>query len=199
MMWTKSLLGALALGVLMAFFPTHAQAEEGCSEAQARIQAWVDANADRLPTTLEDVSRFPTEYRRAIQVALAPEQQVSLWKEHIRQYMSTHPRMNARQVAALEMVLAALQPQFYTTGASPALQRAQAAVGEAFSPEEARLIVATLGAPEAPGAEGSFAPLCECSQSSQYCGSFACRAYSCRQQASGCGFLGGYRCNGLCG
>ncbi|WP_140799264.1 bacteriocin fulvocin C-related protein [Myxococcus xanthus] len=192
------LLSPMIIGAFIVGFPTTAAAGDDCTETQAQIQAWIEENEGILPTTLEEVSRHPMAYRRAILVALPAEQKAALWKEHTRQYMASHPQMSAKQVAVLEMVLATISPQFYTEGVTPEVRRVQAAVKAAFSPEEARLIVATLGPPETPAAEASLAPLCECSRVDQWCGSFRCRAYSCRQQ-SGCGWWGGERCDGLCG
>lgn len=190
---------AMTLGIAVVGFPTRALAEADCAKTQDQIQAWIEENAGKLPTTLEGVSRHPMAYRRAILDSLHPEQKVALWGEHIRQYIASHPQLSAKQIAVLEKVLTTLSPQLYTIGITPEVQRVQAAVKEAFAPEEARLIVATLGPPESPGAEASLAPICECSRADAWCGGFRCRAYSCTKKTSGCGWFGLSKCDGLCG
>ncbi|WP_342374825.1 bacteriocin fulvocin C-related protein [Myxococcus stipitatus] len=194
-----SLLATLVLGTALVVSPTQARAEDNCSAAQERIQEWLDANQETLPTTLTEISRYPMEYRRAIEGALPPEQRVALWREHVRQYIASHPRLSARQLSALELAMATLTPELYTPVDTPELLRAQAAVKAAFDPKEARLIVSTLGPPDTSSSEESVAPLCECNRSDSWCGDFACRAYSCRRTTSGCGWFNRKPCNGLCG
>ncbi|AGC46583.1 hypothetical protein MYSTI_05303 [Myxococcus stipitatus DSM 14675] len=194
-----SLLATLVLGGALVVSPTQARAEDSCSAAQEQIQAWLDANKETLPTTLDDISRYPMEYRRAIQGALSPQQRVALWREHLRRYIASHPQLNARQLAALDLAMATLTPELYTPVDTPELLRAQAAMRDAFDPKEARLIVSTLGPPDASSAEESAAPICQCNRSDAWCGDFSCRAYSCRSTTSGCGWFNRKACNGLCG
>lgn len=44
---------------------------------------WVDANADALPTTLEEFGEHSIAFRRAIYGALDVEARISLWEENL--------------------------------------------------------------------------------------------------------------------
>ncbi|QSQ14535.1 bacteriocin fulvocin C-related protein [Myxococcus landrumensis] len=194
-----SLLATLVLGAALVVSPTQARAEDTCSAAQEQLQTWLDANKETLPTTLDDISRYPMEYRRAIQGALSPQQRVALWREHLHRYIASHPRLNARQLAALELTLAVLTPELFTVDDTPEVLRAQAAVRDAFDAKEAQLIVATLGPSESSGVEESAAPVCTCNGADSWCGGTICRGSSCRRTTSGCGWLNRKPCNGRCG
>ncbi|WP_420811517.1 bacteriocin fulvocin C-related protein [Myxococcus stipitatus] len=186
------LAGTFALG-----FPTRVLAGDDCAEAHARVQAWIKENEDRLPTTLEEVSRYPMAYRRAIVEALPSKQKADLWREHVRQYIASHPSVGAKQREVLELVIASINPQLFSSDITPELLRLEAAVKAAFGPEEARLIVATLGPPESLHAQGSPVGTCECNPRSAFCGKLKCRAASC-MVLPGCGYMGRYQCNGFC-
>ncbi|RKG96092.1 bacteriocin fulvocin C-related protein [Corallococcus carmarthensis] len=193
------LLGVAILGVGTLLFPLPASASESCTAAQKHVQDWVDANAGHLPTDLDGVSRHPVAYRKAIFAALSADQKVSLWREHIRQYVAAHPKLSTQQAAVLESVFARLTSELFSQAGHAQLDLMEKQVKDAFGAEEAVAIVATLGPVEAPEAvPPALAPLCQCSRASPYCGSLACRAYKCTTQ-SGCGTFYQFRCDGLCG
>lgn len=187
----------LAISVMLS--PAPASADDACTAAQKQVQDWVNAQAGNLPTELKELGHLPMAYRKAVVAELSSVQKAALWREHISQYAASHPNLSKPQVAALKSAIALITPELFTQEGHPSLTLIGAQIRDAFG-AEAAAIVATLGPVEAPeDAPPALAPLCQCSQIVQYCGSNTCRAYSCRVQSSGCGDLWRYRCDGLCG
>ncbi|RYZ17718.1 MAG: hypothetical protein EOO70_01130 [Myxococcaceae bacterium] len=190
---------ALAVGCAAAFLPVRASAQE-CAEARA----WVEANANQLPTVYAEFARYSMTYRKAIFSSLSPEARSELWKQHYKQYLDAHPDLNKAQVEFIQEALAALSPALFTKSAAPASgNTVQATLKEKatalFGAEEARRLLATLGPPEQ--REGSVADAnCSCSTASDYCYplTFCTLGTSCTYTAWGCGTNWVYACNGDC-
>ncbi|MFY1825973.1 bacteriocin fulvocin C-related protein [Myxococcus fulvus] len=197
---TKSFLGFLLVAVFVVV-PSSASAESTCSEAQEKIQAWIEAQGPNLPTNLKELSKHPMAYRRAIFVALPAEKKVALWQEHVRHYIATHPQLSSRQVDVLDSILEMLTPKAYLEPGSFNVSAATAAAAGVFSVDEVRVILATLGPVEEPAAVPlELAPLCACSAMADFCFRSECRvvAMACLRTAMGCGLLGLSSCDGLC-
>lgn len=167
-----------------------APATEDCET----VHAWVEANAERLPTQYNDFARYSMAYRRGIYSALPAEQQIALWKEHLRRYLESHRDLSAEQVKVLKQVLATFELN------DNVLDEQTRTIEEAFGQEEARLIIATLGPEEAPEDHSLAAPDCECNQIQDYCWWGWCREVgnSCRRKSTGCGSGWNKVCNGVC-
>lgn len=138
-----------------------AEAPEGVSpeDNSEKVQAWIAVNRTRLPSTYEEVSRFPPQYRKAIFVAQTPEVKSSLYRTQLERYRQQHPSLSTEQRAVLARVTEMLTPELFTLqGRSPERFRdADAQLRElkkqaiaAFGFDEARSILVDLG-PTDPG------------------------------------------------
>jgi hypothetical protein len=181
--------------------------------------AWVAANASVLPDTLEELSAYPVEYRKAIVGALSPEKKQILWQQQIRNYIATTPGLPSERRLFLARVLAAMDdPQFFVTkDGKPALAVARDICAEAkgvLSPDEKPLFT-TLGPPKATYSTWESKRLnvgqmlssvfavnagrwvCPCAIDS-WCGCSSCGAAFCNERPDECGCFGIWQCDGDC-
>ena len=120
-----------------------------------RAAEWAVAHKDFLPTTLEELSAFPTSYRRAIADALAPEVTAELWRAHTTQLAQRSNISQAQREATLEMA-SLIAPVLYDR--NPALDSSRQQLREeltrrlvaAYPHQEDRVEFSTLGPTEAP-------------------------------------------------
>jgi hypothetical protein len=135
---------------------SRAEAPEGVSaeDDSEKVQAWIAANRTRLPSTYEDVSRFPPQYRKAIFVAQTPEVKSSLFRTQIERYRQQHPSLSAEQRAVLARATEMVTPELFTTRSGPPerLREVDAQLRDlmkqaiaAFGFDEARSIFVDLG------------------------------------------------------
>lgn len=75
--WSTTVLTAALL--VTAMTSPHRAVKPECQVANE----WVEANRNNLPNTLDEISTYPTLYRRKIFAALPPQQQVALWSDHL--------------------------------------------------------------------------------------------------------------------
>ena len=116
------------------------------------IHAWVAAHRDTLPRTLSELARYPMAYRRAIHGALASEERVALWREHLVSFLGPDSRLSLDQRAVLREAIDDL-PALMSDDRAEARSRARALEERmlgVFSRDEARPIIATLGPDEPP-------------------------------------------------
>lgn len=186
-----------------------------------KLDDWISANKDRLPTRYAEFSNYSLLHRRAIFVASSAEVKSSLWLEHLEHYRSSHENMSPDKMTVLNHGVSLLSDVATHAGPqkpSPALHAKLedlrlAAIG-AFGNEEAKLIFATLG-PSSP--KLADAGNCACSIDSDWCGGhceFCCPAgygypnctkecmadtpCCCVGLSIGCGNGWHYECNGVC-
>lgn len=175
------------------------------------VSAWVRANADRLPTTYDELISYPLDYRRGIYRQLTPTIRSALWSEQFDRYRDSHPDLTADQSAVLEAARFAATPAALSAfrqepSASDVEfhRRAQ----QAFGDVEAASLFATLGPTdvqtmarrEASHLTGPYPDgNCRCSTTSDWCG----RVIRCRQTLTcksgyGCGDGWLHACVGIC-
>jgi hypothetical protein len=198
-----------------------AEPEQPVSEDCATIQAWVEANKERLPTTYEGLSRFSVTYRRAIFGTLPADIKSRLWRQHFHVYLANHPNLAPAQIAIVREMHALASPEFFARRSDDAkrngatdrlraeddrrLAELEERAAELFSNHELTALMAYLGpAEEERQLQDSNNPLpmgiaCECSTSSDWCASgYDCWHASCDVIRDACGSWWSYDCNGLC-
>lgn len=200
--------------ILMGRKPTFAAKE------QAAAHDWVQQNKHQLPRDYDAVIAQPAAYRRQIVGHSTPEVRSALWVEQIGRYQRSQPGLTRRQVSALEATSAvAADPTTFAVGATQqpdVLRRiasAEQAVVDAFGggdhdkmPQAVQTLLTEI-APQRGTASAGVVPDgtvrgCNCSSTSSFthC-SGACLSYHlciCGAYTPGCGFLGGYECDGVC-
>jgi hypothetical protein len=117
------------------------------------INAWVEAHRDSLPQTLEELSKYPMPYRRAIQGAVPPAVRAAFWCDHLRSFLNRDAKLSLDQQAFLQEAI----------GEMPAMCAAPRSEGQElarkletrmmplFTREQAYWIFGHLGPPEPPG------------------------------------------------
>lgn len=163
-------------------------------------ERWVQANADRLPTTMAEMSRFSMTYRRVIQNALPRETRAALWREHMESFLAPESGLNDAQRAAVREVIARL-PALHAEGADPAERRALAKRMKTIFPRElGAQIFNRLGAPPADATSAAARPLCDCSFDDSFdeCSGGTCTTNLCSFTNWGCGISGSDGCYGVC-
>ncbi|MGW2642081.1 bacteriocin fulvocin C-related protein [Streptomyces sp. NPDC001348] len=192
---------AVAAGIVL-FGKTPAFAENSCRTALE----WARRNKANLPTTYDELTRYPVVYRRAIYGELSDASRSRLWLEHLKRYRSSSPRMSLRQSAVHERAVAwaSVPAHFSATGESPAareLKELSSAAREAFDRPDMTAMLGTLGpAGRNSAARAEAAGACTCTDEDDLCtnathcqyGQGGCQMYR------GCGAFWQYVCNGLC-
>lgn len=180
------------------------------SDECATIQAWIEANRDRLPSTYDDLSRIPMSYRRRAFATYSPVVKSSLWREHLSRYMASHPSMTLEQQAVMSKAMSILSEELYmSSGEMPqgAADMDQQLIDEAkavFSAKEVGIIFTQLGTTRSLIPPTQLArPKCDCYTLSDQCwvqGSWTCRygIVLCDFLPSGCGFGWNDPCNAFC-
>lgn len=164
-------------------------------------EAWVEANLDALPTTLEAYRDYSIPYRNAIYSALGVEARVSLWREHLRAVADevTSPKQRRfLQTAPLEFYLGGIASESEVAAFE---EEAVAILGK----ELTRSAFYSLGGP-APVQDGNNQLIdCSCRVGHDIADcSGGSRCYShiwifdlCRN-VNNCGFLDLFECTGVC-
>ncbi|SDO96987.1 hypothetical protein SAMN04487905_101286 [Actinopolyspora xinjiangensis] len=189
---------ALATGIVL-FGKTPALAEQRCAAARR----WVEANANNLPTTYDEIIAYPMAYRRAIYAKLSPERRSEFWSRHLRRYRTENPEVTTEQKQVLDEAAAvAANPRNFESRDEPtrAVRNLEENAKAAFGKDESGRVIATLGPAERRPREAAQ-PACECSNESEYCPDRNYCQYkssNCVFQDKGCGTFGLYVCNGLC-
>lgn len=169
-------------------------------------EAWVEANRDALPTTLEAFGEYSVPFRRAIYRALDVEARISLWREHLdgaADELTSH-----RQRLFLERVTRELDG--HLRGALPQTEldalaeEATAILGK----DLAYRTIAMLGPVATPVAEGGVqsgeAPICKCHSNHPFMcwrpwsPNDVCLFGGCPPTPDGCSWLWEYSCDGRC-
>jgi hypothetical protein len=186
---------AVGLILFLAFIaPLSAEAGESCSE----IQAWVAANADKLPFTHEAFNQYSSEYRRAMWGHLAAEVKSAIWTRQLELYLEAHPGLKPEQVDVIKQALYLATPELFAASALAssrvALESLRSRGATVFDRAELARILIPTGAPE-PGPI-VMQPQCNC-QDDWDCGDGYC-GYSRCSPTIGCGPGGFYDCFGWC-
>lgn len=186
---------------------------------------WARSHAQSLPNSLESLAAFPTAYRRAIVAALPPTTRLALAQQYLATTLA-EPSLSAEQRSAVAALASSLTPQWFSAPRS-ALFKAVAANWQgrlvaAFPASEfdRRFIKMNmsddgymstdtwaifLGRAMAATGRVLAIPRCNCRSDSNFtCGSgpLGPRICGCSLPCNpndGCGFLGLFECDGMCG
>jgi len=192
--------------------------------ASARAEDWAVENVDSLPSTVDELTKLPMEFRRAALKKSSPEVLSKLWQEHLARLVGGDS-LSQQAVAFVNRAQGLLTPQLYADKAdlAPAIALCQD-MKTSLDPREIEIING-LGGPSAPTADGWLvkftrrvetlgalfaADQCNCSMGSMC--NFSCDApYYCVQfqvsgcagynpgGGNGCGCFGMFPCDGQCG
>ncbi|WP_431921321.1 bacteriocin fulvocin C-related protein [Nonomuraea jabiensis] len=178
-----------------------AQADPGALSA---AQKWVRDNKDRLPGTYRDFSRYDMQHRKAIYAELPPGRKSSLWREHLETYRSSHGDLTPQQHQAIDQALhvAGDESTFADISAAATQQRLddlKNVVQGAFAPDEAALLIATLGPAASSSSSSLVARDCDCNAFDGLCWwGGTCYLTGCTRSYAGCGALWLQVCDGVC-
>lgn len=189
-----SVVAALVLATLCTPAAFAAEIESECAKNEA---AWLQANADRLPKSLEDMKAIPEEEQKIAFRNLDAGTQSAIWESHYQEVLTTRGgEMSAEQRAVIEKAIEASTPELYSLrendlGFAAAQAKLREAVAEAknvFSAEDVHAIFFTLGLQnEAQSTKMPTQGLANCDCSSNYdCGGGMCRRVLC-VAVQGCG------------
>lgn len=138
------------VGVLVLGFNVSGLALIDTRTMGEKARTWSESSASRLPTTLEEFSKLPIEYRKAAFRRLTPERKSALWREQMTQFTATE-KLSGEQHAVIATLLSLATPEAYgrAPGSSSALSEGKykaacSAVGQLFSVQQ-RKAFATLG------------------------------------------------------
>ncbi len=129
-------------------------ADSTASTVCAEVAAWMKVHRSALPTTLEELSRYPLPYRRAIYHELPARIRKELWAAHLGKYLAVRSLLTAEQVALILEVRDHLDPYLDKTKGEAARQALHDRAIKVMGFDLARDIFATLGPPDATEASG---------------------------------------------
>jgi hypothetical protein len=90
-----------------------------------RAHEWALTKGTSLPSTLDELSEYPVEYRRAAFKQLAPAQQSALVREHLTKFLGSET-LTPQQRDLVNRMIQIVSPEAYGTGN----EQAQKAMGE---------------------------------------------------------------------
>ncbi len=167
-------------------------------------QRWVEANAHRLPTTLEGFAEFDLARRRAIFRAVSSKTRVRYWQQHLDKVLVENRGLTDRQRSFVVGEKARLPEYARLPPQGARLDVLEKRAVAVMGPELARAAFsfASLGgeAPSWVGVEGAW-PECDCDDqgpSGDCDGAICDEGAICHPDPLGCGFLGLEACLGLC-
>jgi hypothetical protein len=207
---------AVCCGVLLASqaflvsVPTSAASGNSCTE----LQKWAAPYRDTA-VTLDGLARFDRLHRVAIFNTVSVQVRASLWQEQLRRF-DRRPELTTEQHALIAEAMTVATPALYAKDAAAveALKAIEPRLNQLFVSKEHKAALKHIGdlgtVPQVSklmdkvvGQFVAFAgQACNCNTSAAFddCPwSGICNGGGCSWQASGCGFLGGASCNGLCG
>jgi len=166
-----------------------------------QASAWVRAHHDQLPTTLAELSRHSTLYRRAIYDALPPATRQAMWTEQLEGYLRPGSPLTEPQKVAVRQVIAQL-PALTAVHPDRAVGlRLKAQLSAQFERRLLRQVFVRLGGPvpeqPAVGRANTRRPLCDCADDGECALGETCKPILC-SFTSGCGVGGWETCWGVC-
>lgn len=191
---------AVGLFLLVTAAPgSAAKAPAGEQCASAKAWAWLDAYHGPLPSTLEELARYPVAQRMVILTSLDPQTRSRIWREHFQRHLDQDANLTSDQRAVLEDALALFSPELFSTPGDHAgnelpalLERAKKAFGRDRG--IALLTVVNPGGTPVPAY-----PNCACATSpGDTCKTYCDDTADCTPTRLGCGPGGVYACNGMC-
>jgi hypothetical protein len=132
-----------------------------------RMQGWIAQHRGSLPSTYDDILRFPAECRKLLFNEQPPAVQSALWRTQLTRYREQHPALTAEQSAVLGRAIELLSPSVFAvpTGA-PERSRADRQLRDleqqaikAFGVEETRALLAQLGPASPASLRAQFGPV----------------------------------------
>ena len=111
-----------------------------------QIEAWVTAHPEVLQSNLEEVSKFPMQFRRVIVNMMSPEHRIAVWREHLSA-VAGEAELTGKQAAFLVDCAASL-PEIF--GSKIAFEEWRLHAAALFTPPQRGRLFETLGPPEPP-------------------------------------------------
>jgi hypothetical protein len=178
-------------------------------EIQSRLPTLVP------PATLYELSTLPPDLRKAVFMALSPQDKAEIWREQLDLFLVANPKLSPDQQRLVEATLKMISaPGFYSgvrpEGASAAMEALEKEAVRLFPDPVDRAVFYRLGSlTPAAGRDttGSsaeltgFQGLCDCYSSYWDCGGgdqYCKKPSNCDPYPVGCGYAGGHECDGTC-
>lgn len=192
--------GMIAVGPMFAI-PNATMASETPS-ACAELRSWAEAYREVTPTpTLDDFGRLDRAHRVALFGAVTPAVRSALWQERLRR-LAQEPNWSTSERALFHEAPVFMTPAFYeqSPDAILALRAFEKKVAAVFVTTARKRVWYDLVNPFPSVLEVAQIPWCDCNLDFQDCwGGAPCNGSPCKDFGPGCGFGGGFGCNGRCG
>jgi hypothetical protein len=120
---------------------------------RSEILAWVEQHRDTLPTTLDELARYPVAFRRVIVNCVSSEQRTQLWQEHLRTFLAPDAGLIAEQRSFLEQVIPTLRAIFFSPSYEEMQRRMrplEEGIAARFSRAQGAAMFGMIGPPEPP-------------------------------------------------
>jgi hypothetical protein len=118
----------------------------------SEIHAWVQRHKHDLPRNLDELSQFPTPFRKVIVATVPPDIRVAWWREHLQSFLTESSALSEEQRDLVAQASESLSTFFSEPGApGPTLRTFSTRLRSAFTRQEASEIFGVLGPPEPPG------------------------------------------------
>ena len=171
------------------------------------VQQWVESHRGHLPTSSEELARFPVDQRMAIVAALDPETRSRLWQEHFRFHLAKDLDLTVAQREVLEEAIQIITPELFAEDTGDPLIKNHLEIElpkilnraiELFGTDRALELMTQIG----PTPKSLISdPKCKCATSpGDTCGAerYCDDTVVCTPTRTGCGPGGVYACNGMC-
>jgi hypothetical protein len=114
------------------------------------ILAWVERHRHELPTTLDELARFPMPFRSVIVNAVEPERRTRFWTAHLESFLGPQSALSAQQQSFVAATIPEL-PQLLSAPAPNAVMSDwEARASHLFNRTEAFRLFGSIGPPEPP-------------------------------------------------
>jgi hypothetical protein len=189
--------------------PLQASPRDAASQAMTckEIDAWLESHQDVLPATYDDFVAYPPAFRKRMFGSLSPGVQAGLWRTQFTRALVSETDLTIEQRAVLTAFIKRLGARSMVTKQFPVtVEDVHAAFPDAAM---VRRLFYQLGTDSSRlvdrGHEADLITICSCRADWWYvndCGGAIECVLSvpedCTPRSSGCGFLGLWRCDGLC-
>jgi hypothetical protein len=120
------------------------------------IRSWIEQHPEALPTTVNDLGRFPMPLRRVMVTMVTPEVRLRLWREHLESFLGPESWLNAEQRAFVNSAIPELPQLLAAPAPNPRMIEWERRMATAYSRQDAGRVFMLIGPPEPP--EGTPLP-----------------------------------------
>jgi hypothetical protein len=117
---------------------------------RAEIVAWVERHRHELPTSIEELARYPMPFRSVIVNAVEPQRRVLFWAQHLQSFLGPQSELTAPQQDFIAATIPELAQLLSAPGPNPVMSDFEARASKVFSRAEAARLFAMIGPPEPP-------------------------------------------------